>query len=379
VEYAETAYWLALLCAEDLDRAVAKRELYRLTIVEHHLLSELAGRTVTELAGLLPGLSESEAARWASALAAVASASDELGAQRLHGVDLITRADPVYPENLAERLPEQKLPYLLFYRGNLALLDRPAVYVAGAEAPQSSAALLAHALAEVLAPLPLACVGGYTQGVDRTALSDADAAGGATMLILPVGLDNAGPILRAGQKAVERGDRLELSPYLPSVAYTPALGRARTLLTTMLSDVLVQVDPDMAAGDWPGLQDYIARGCQVLSSRTSETAHASDWLEHGATLFADAHDALALIKQHLDLADDAGGSDEPHTNPDLGPVHFDDAASAISQLERTGRVPERLMRRLRDAERQGNLGSRDWQAAEQSPSSRNQEKQQDES
>jgi hypothetical protein len=130
VEYAETAYWLALLCAEDLDRAVAKRELYRLTIVEHHLLSELAGRTVTELAGLLPGLSESEAARWASALAAVASASDELGAQRSHGVDLITRADPVYPENLAERLPEQKLPYLLFYRGNLALLDRPAVYVA---------------------------------------------------------------------------------------------------------------------------------------------------------------------------------------------------------------------------------------------------------
>jgi predicted Rossmann fold nucleotide-binding protein DprA/Smf involved in DNA uptake len=374
----EAAYWLALLSAEDLDRAIAKRELYRLAIVEQHPLSDYAGRTAAELAGLLPALSEPEAAKWVSALAAVSDTSNELEARRSVGIHLITRADPSYPENLAERLPEQKLPYMLFCRGNLALLDRPSAYVAGAEAPQSGATELALALAQGLAPLPLACVGGYTQGIDRRTLSEVDAAGGATVLMLPVGLDNAGPILRAGQMAVERGDRLELSPYLPNVSYLPALGRARTLLTTMLSDVLVQVDPDVAADDWPGLPDYAARGCQVLSSRTSDTAQASGWLQRGASLFADAQDAIAQIKRHLDLAEDSAARDEPHADSGLASVHFSDASSAISQLERTGRVPERLMRRLRDAERQGNLGVRSSQSTEQSTSSHNEEKHQDE-
>lgn len=363
MDYDEKACWFALLRASDIDRAVAKRELYRLSVVEGRLLGEFASLSAPALAEMLPGLGLQEAEKWASALVGAPAAGDELRRWKAQGIDLITRADPAYPENLSERLPERWLPYLLFYRGDLELLSRPSIYVAGTENPDAPAQQLVRALAESLAPLPVACTGGYSQGVDRQMLTEAATLGGYTILLLPVGFEHASPILHAGQSAIENGTRLELSPYLPDAPFTAALGRARTLLTTVLADVLALVAPGVSAADWPGLDEHVTHGSQVLC--WAPTAGVpGDWRERGALPFDDASEAAQMIVRHLGLgADDAT---PPDSSPEAGSVlypesavHFDNAASAIDRLAKTGRVPEQLMRRLRDAERQGNLGSDD--------------------
>ncbi|MHB1319259.1 MAG: DNA-processing protein DprA [Anaerolineae bacterium] len=360
MNHEEKACWLALLSAGDIDRTVAKQALYRLAVVERRLLSEFAGQSAPALAEALPELDLREAEKWAAAFRGVPAAADKMSLWQAQGIDLISRADPAYPENLSERLPERWLPYLLFCRGDLELLSRPSVYVAGAENPGARALQLVRALAEALAPLPVACTGGYTQGVDRQMLTEAAALGGHSIVMLPVGFEHAGPILRAGQSAVEQGTRLELSPYLPDTPYTPALGHARTRLTTVLSDVLALVSPSTSASAWPGLGEHITHGSQVLWW-ASPADEPGDWQDRGALAFGTATEAAQMIAGHLGLGtDDAVPPDaSPDAVPGLYPetaVHFDSAASAIDRLAKTGRVPEQLMRRLRDAERQGNLG-----------------------
>ena len=137
-----------------------------------------------------------------------------------HKGSTCSRADPNYPESLAERLPERWLPYMFFYRGNLHLLERPAVFVSGPSHPAGMANATIAALARDLASLPVSHCGTYAQGIERLMLDTAAAEHAATILILPVGLSHAGPILRLGEEAVERGERLELSPFTPETTYS---------------------------------------------------------------------------------------------------------------------------------------------------------------
>jgi predicted Rossmann fold nucleotide-binding protein DprA/Smf involved in DNA uptake len=355
----EKPYWSALLNAADIDRALAKRVLYRWIIGEHNSLSTLAGQPAEALREALPELDTEESVRWVSALAGAEDARRELARLQAQGIDVITRADPSYPENLAERLPERWLPYLLYYRGNLDLLDLPAVYVAGVEAGAPQATEWAEALARRLATLPVALLGGYTQGIDRQALSASAASGGTTVLVLPLGMSHAGPILRAGQKVVSQRQRLELSPFSPDAEYTPALGRARTLLTTALADSIVLVEPDAEPADWPGLTELTGHGGAVFVWAPGGSEKATHWQAAGATPVVAVTDAESHIVRHLGLSldtEDAEPSVMQDGTADAPPVRFDDADSAIDLLRRTGRVPDSLARRLRDAEQSGRLG-----------------------
>ncbi len=358
----EKACWLALLSDADVDRNIAKRALYRWTIVAQQPLSACAPFSAQTLMEQLPELDALQAERWQAAFGRASQAQEILDYWQSQGVDLLTRADPNYPESLAERLPERWLPYMFFYRGNLHLLERPAVFVSGSSHPAGMANATIAALARDLASLPVSHCGTYAQGIERLMLDTAAAEHAATILILPVGLSHAGPILRLGEEAVERGERLELSPFTPETTYSPALGNACTRLATALSDVLVLYDHAGAAADWPGLSDQVEHGGRVLWWTTGAATMGSDWTDGGAVAIDTAGQAARLIRNQLalDMESEQGpDSDLPGTYDSLDAVQFQSADSAIARLARTGRVPESLVRRLRDAERRGNLGDVD--------------------
>jgi len=362
VDIQEKAYWLALLSDADVDRNIAKQVLYRWTIVDQQALSACAPLPAQTLMAQLPELDALQAERWEAAFGQASQAQEILEHWRSEGVDLLTRADPNYPESLAERLPERWLPYMFFSRGNLHLLERPAVFVSGSSHPAEAASTAITDLSKSLATLPISLCGTYAQGIERLMLDSAAVEHTATMLILPVGLGHAGPILRLGQEAVERGERLELSPFTPETPYSPALGNACTRLATALSDVLVLFDHAGAAADWPGLTEQVAHGGRVLWWTTGATAMGSDWTDSGAVAVDTAKEAAGLIRSQLglDMESEQGPDNDlsvEYESPDA--VHFKSADSAIAHLARTGRVPEGLVRRLRDAEIRGNLGDAD--------------------
>ncbi len=358
----EKAYWLALLSDADVDRNIAKQSLYRWSIVAQQPLSACAPLSAQTLMELLPELDAVQAERWEAAFSRASQAQQLLEHWRSEGVDLLTRADPNYPESLSERLPERWLPYMFFSRGNLHLLQRPAVLVSGSSHPAETANAAITELSKSLAPLPLSLCGTYAQGIERLMLDTAAVEHAAAILILPVGLGHAGPILRRGQESVERGERVELSPFTPETRYSPALGYACTRLATALSDILVLIDQAGTAAEWPGLTEQVAHGGRVLWWATGATAMGSDWTDSGAVAVDTAKKATRLIISQLglDMESEQGPDSDPsveYDSPDA--VHFKSADSAIAHLARTGRVPESLVRRLRDAEIRGNLGDAD--------------------
>lgn len=349
---------MALMTDPSVDRMQAKAALYRWTIEEQRQLAELAALDANALRGNLPELDKEQARAWQVALSRSPESERVLATWRQQGVELITRADAAYPENWVDRLAERWLPYVVFYRGNLELLASPAVYVAGAESPTETGSAMATEIGSRLGPSAHMLLGGYSQGVDRLALSAASQALGRTILILPLGFAHATPILRAGQTAVEQGRRIELSPYEPDAPYTPALGRARGLLVTALAEALVLVEPDAGPDGWPGYEAMSADGGLTLIWDQSAADTRAPWHRAGAQPFDSAGAAEGLVASHL-----LPQSEEIRLNDsdavedaDAEPAQFDDADSAIRRLSETGRVPDKLARRLRDAEERGLLG-----------------------
>lgn len=355
----ERALWLALLTDPRVDRSQAKAALYRWAIVLQGRLADLAGLGADAIQERLPELDAPQAAAWHAALEGVEVAECTLGVWRSQGVDLMIRADAAYPENWVERLAERWLPYVMFYRGDLELLANSAVCVAGAETPTPAGSAAAEQLGARLGAGPTTLVGGYGQGVDRLALTAGLQAQGRAVVVLPVGFGCAGPILRAGQAAVEQGRRLDLSPFELEAAYTPALGRARSMLVTSMAEALVLVEPDLGPEQWPGYDGMRSKGGLVLLWQGSPGSQSSAWQEAGAIPFGDAQTVERTIATRLlaSLDEDASADTEASPDPGAAPIGFEDADAAIRRLSETGRVPDKLARRLREAERRGWLGN----------------------
>lgn len=349
----EAAYWLALLGASQVKRQLAKRVIHRWCVVGGQPLMALFDLGAAEAAERL-GLSHAEAAQVLATGPDVAEQRGALAGLSRRGIGVITRVDAAYPDLLAERLPEERLPYFFFYAGDLENLTQPGVAILGAGAPSPDALALVGGLSAALAEEGHLLVGGYDRGVDRQALEDGHDAGAAITLVLPAGLDTMGAVL---QRLVRgRADRvLALSPYSADTPYSDALAASRLCLIGALAEVLVLVAPDRGPDELADLRDLFASGATPPSRRA--LAWAGDpgsgtraWIDAGAQPFDGVEAGLAHVLARFGAAPiDASGDTNVDGLPGVEPITFHDADSAIETLEQLGRVPEALARRLREA------------------------------
>ncbi|MHB1295186.1 MAG: DNA-processing protein DprA [Anaerolineae bacterium] len=346
----ESALWLALLNAPEFRRQDAKRLVQRWCVEGERPLEQLFAADPAARAEELDLSAEQNAALQAVAARAPSQAEllTSLQAKQVH---LMTRADAAYPEALQEALPEERLPYLLFYRGNPAILTQPAVAVLGGAQPAPEAADEARDLAQALVGQGYPLVGGYDRGVDRLALDAARGALGQTTLVLPLGFNRAGAILNALQDALEQGKALVLSPYMPDVAPSETLVAARQAVVVALCATTFLVSPDREPGQWPAVDQALAAGARFAVWNEPAAPITQAWIAAGLPTFADASDALRVANEAIGAgADDQLTQEQFDERHDVEPISFDDADSAIETLSRTGRVPDALARRLRDAD-----------------------------
>ena len=126
----DAPYWLALLSAGPLKRQVAKRVIKRWCVEGDQPLASLFEEDAQHLCSFL-ALSAQQMAGLLSAREQVAQQVALLAEWSRQGVGLVTRCDAAYPESWVGRLPEERLPYCLFYRGALELLAEPAFALLG--------------------------------------------------------------------------------------------------------------------------------------------------------------------------------------------------------------------------------------------------------
>jgi len=367
----EAAHWLALLSANQVKRPLAKRVIHRWCVLGQQPLAALFDLGAAEAADRL-ALSHAEATQVLATGPDVAGQQAALDRLSTRGIGVITRVDAAYPDLLAERLPEERLPYYLFYYGERENLTQPGVAILGASEPTREAQALIQGLVAALADAGHLLVGGYDRGADRLALDSGRDAGAAITWVLPAGMEaiatgQAGGLSPAAswatgavlQRLAPRGraDRvLALSPFAPATPYSDALAASRLCLIGALAEVLVLVAPDKGPDELPDLRDLSTLADEpglrrVLAWTGDRGAATRAWVEAGAQPFDGVEAGLAHVQTRFgaatsDVPRGAGVDDLPGVEP----ITFRDADSAIEALKQTGRVPDVLALRLREAE-----------------------------
>jgi DNA processing protein len=273
------------------------------------------------------------------------------------GNHLVTLAEPRYPHLLLQTADP---PLLLFVKGRLELLDRPALAVVGSRTATPRGARDAEAFAQALSDAGLTIVSGLALGIDGAAHRGGLSGTGSSVAVVGTGLDKVYPARNR-----ELAHRLAVEGALVSEfpLGTPPLARNFPRRNRVISG--------------------LARGCLVVEAalRSGSLITARQALDQGREVFAipgSIHSPLSkgchwLIKQGAKLVESAQDVLEelglmpvsPRATESFQPLQADEATllaamgyepiDADTLYERTGLTPDTASAILLRLELEGHL------------------------
>ncbi|HSM34849.1 MAG TPA: DNA-processing protein DprA [Longimicrobiales bacterium] len=249
-------------------------------------------------------------------------------------------------------------PPLLFYRGDAALLARPALAVVGTRRCSEHGRRAAHAIAVAAGRRGAVVVSGHAQGIDAAAHEGAVEQG--TIAVLGCGIDVPYPrALGALRRRLEaRG--LLLSEFPPGTPPLPHHFPRRNRLIAALSGALVVVEAPHRSGAQNTVSHALDLGLEVGAvpgaiDRPS-CAGSNRLLREGAAVICEPADAVDL----LGLRGEARPAEETLGKAPLGTDAWTALAGAGATLdelaERSGRAPAELAAALSELEIAGMVG-----------------------
>ncbi|MBI4408477.1 MAG: DNA-protecting protein DprA [Gemmatimonadetes bacterium] len=318
------------------------------------LLRRLPGLTDVALRELL--------ARHGSAVAALEAPAHELGARaaaarrepRLlrwleraletierQGVAVLVEGDPRYPLELLEQLIDR--PPVLFARGRLELLGRPAVAIVGARSHTEYGAESARELAEGLARAGVVVISGMARGIDS--LAHAAALAGGTIGVLGCGIDVVYPPEHGRLYERMATEGLLLSEFPPGA---PALRHhfpQRNRLIAALARGVVVIEARVKSGTIITVDHALDLGREVFAVPgpigRPTSAGTNALIRQGAALVTGVQDILEGIG--LAVPEDLPPETPATVRPPLGLGR--DSVSLWRLLDREPRHPDELAAR----------------------------------
>lgn len=213
------------------------------------------------------------------------------------GNHILTLADASYPARLLECADP---PTLLYAKGCLALLGRPAVAVVGARNPTGQGEANAEQFARALARAGLTVVSGLALGCDSAAHAGALDATGSTIAVIGTGADRIYPARNAALARAIAADGLILSEFALG---TPALKEnfpRRNRIISGLSLGVVVIEAALRSGTLITARLAGEQGREVFAlpgsihSPLSKGCH--QLIKQGAKLVDDARDILCELR-----------------------------------------------------------------------------------
>lgn len=263
-----------------------------------------------------------------------------------HGVGLICRGDPEWPERLSA-IPDA--PHLLYVRGDSALLNRSAIAIVGSRRASRAGLVLARSLAAQLAGVGVVVVSGLALGVDSAAHRGALDAESGTLAVLGSGVNRITPISNTPlARDVLSGGGLLISEYPLGTAAAPFRFPERNRLIAGLSLGVVVVEASARSGSLITARYAAEQGREVMAVPGTpglpNAAGCNRLLKQGAALVESAEDVFAALGRDLPdggrggVAAEHGGNTGSLT-PELVRVldRLDAQAQSLDSLvERTG-------------------------------------------
>lgn len=246
--------------------------------------------------------------------AAVEQAADWADGKAQH---IVTLADPEYPQALLQ-IPDP--PTLLYVRGRLDLLNRPALAIVGSRNPTPQGLQNAERFAAALAGAGLAIGSGLALGIDAAAHRGALSVDGETLAFIGTGIDRIYPA-RNRDLALEIGSKGTIVSEFP--IGTPVLAanfpRRNRLISGVARGVLV-VEAAMQSGSLITARLASEQGREVFaipgSIHSPQARGCHQLIKQGAKLVETAQDVLEELGAILPIV----SASSRHTSDELAPT-----------------------------------------------------------
>ncbi len=170
---------------------------------------------------------------------------EQLNHEHIH---LLTVLDDNYPHLLKTSLKREQTPPVLFYAGDLRILERQGSRKAGEES-----LAFTRTVSSYLAQQGANVISGNARGVDRTAYEGATSTEGCTTVVLPHGIRKlSGVQWRALLAEIEAGKVLLLSQFHPDAQWVVSRAMERNKVVTGLAQIVIVAESDTEGGTWAG-------------------------------------------------------------------------------------------------------------------------------
>jgi len=165
--------------------------------------------------------------------------------QKIGAKPLIFGSDD-YPTHKMSTL-NNRAPVLLFAKGNLGLLEKPALGFCGSRKASEKGLKTAWDCADQMARKGVNIVSGYASGVDMTTHKAALEAGGSTTIVLAEGILNF-KIKKVLRELFDEKCVLVLSEFLPRLPWSVRHAMQRNSTICVLSDAMVLIEAEEKGG-----------------------------------------------------------------------------------------------------------------------------------
>src|SRR5713101_4732143 len=168
-------------------------------------------------------------------------------------VHLLTVLDDKYPKLLKSSLKREQTPPVLFYAGDLRILERQAIAIIGSRKAGEESLAITRAVSSNLAEQGANVISWNARVVDRTAYEGATSTEGCTTVVLPHGIRKlSGVQWRALLSKIEAGNVLLLSQFHPDAQWVVSRAMERNKVVTGLAQIVIVAESDMQGGTWAG-------------------------------------------------------------------------------------------------------------------------------
>lgn len=172
---------------------------------------------------------------------------DLLFLKKMQG-NVIMEGDPDYPAVVKEFLGD-KSPEMLFYMGEISLLEHQSIMVCGARNASDIGLDIAKKCGKYLIEQDYVVASGYARGVDKAAHFGALEAGGTTIAVLPYGLASF-RISNALEGTFDPERFCVLSEVPPTHGFTAQSAFRRNKFLAALSEAVIVIEPGESGGTW---------------------------------------------------------------------------------------------------------------------------------
>ncbi|HEU0002041.1 MAG TPA: DNA-processing protein DprA [Ktedonobacteraceae bacterium] len=194
---------------------------------------------------------------------------EQLAHNQIH---MLTVLDANYPKLLKTSLKREQTPPVLFYAGDLGILERKTIAVIGSRNAGEESLEFTRAVSACLAEQGANVISGNARGVDRAAYEGATSIEGHTTVVLPHGIRKlSGVQVRALRPEIEAGNVLLMSQFHPDAQWVVSRAMERNKVVTGLAQVVIVAESDTKGGTWEGANGALKQH-RLLYVRQSDTA-----------------------------------------------------------------------------------------------------------